>query len=276
VSGLALSLLLATLWTDHSGRVSCAVPAGFAPVGENRFASGDERLVYVPFVYRTTVGSAAELSGRMLASIGLPPPSGNDPSAAAVGPVLAASVAAVPASDGWGGAMVIGLPNDSFLWARAQQAAADCHIAPPAAPSPPLVAGGRILDGSRRLSLALPPGTEGFELGGSGAARGYGFQIYLVAPPANAETLEQRAQELVAQQGATPSPAFPGSAGLFRAAVSTGSASPYGRSIFVEAVVIDAGGAPVAAVLVADAAAQLAGQQTLSLMLSSAAPGGAP
>jgi hypothetical protein len=44
----------------------------------------------------------------------------------------------------------------------------------------------------------------------------------------------------------------------------------------VEAVVIDAGGAPVAAVLVADAAAQLAGQQTLSLMLSSAAPGGAP
>ena len=276
MSALALSLLLATLWTDHSGRVSCAVPAGFAAAGEGRFASSGERLVYLPFVPRASVGTAAELSARMLASVGLPPPSGNDPSAPAVGPVLAASVVVVPASDGWTGAMVIGLPSDTFLWARAQQAAADCHVAPPAALPPSLVAGGRVLDGSRRLSLALPPGTQGFEFGGSGAARGYGFQIYVVAPPPQAETLEQRAIELVAQQGAAPTPALPGNAGLFRAAVSTGTASQWGRPIFVEAAVIDAGGIPVGAVLVADAAAQLAGQQALSLMLSSAAPGGGP
>jgi hypothetical protein len=276
VSALGLSLLLATLWTDHSGRVSCAVPAGFSPAGEGRFASGDERLVYLPFVPRATVATAAELSARMLGSIGLPAPTGNDPSAPSIGPVLAASVVAVSASDGWSGAMVIGLANDSLLGSRAQQAAADCHFAPPAAPPPPLVSGGRVLDGSRRVSLALPPGTQGFEFNGSGAARGYGFQIFLVAPPAQAETLEQRALELVAQQGATPAPPLPGTAGLFRAAVSTGTASPWGRPIFVEAAVIDAGGVPVGAVLVADAAAQLAGQQAFSLMLSSAAPGGGP
>ncbi len=262
------SLVLgATVWTDPTGRVRCNVPEEFRPAGEGRFAIGAERLILPPFVPAARVPQS-ELPARLLQSVGLPPPAPG--ATVSTGPTLAGTVVVLPAADGAGAVALLGLPGDAFLEARAAQVASGCQVAPP---RPSLVANGRISDGAFRVSFAVPPGSEGFEFQGSGAIRGPGFQIFLVAPPAAPVSIEQRAAELVAAQGGVASPAFPVSAGLLRAAVSSASFVSGYRQLFVEAAAIDAGGAAVGAVLVADAATQLIGQQALSLMLASAAPG---
>jgi hypothetical protein len=260
-----------TLWTDPSGRVRCNVPDEFRPAGEGRFALGDERLILVPFVPSSSVPPAA-LPAALLTSAGLPAPAPG--AAVSTGPTLAGAVATLFAPDGSAAIVLLGLPGDAFLPARAAQVAGACQLAA-AVPvvRPPVVANGRVFDGALRLSFAVPVGTEGFEFQGSGAVGGAGFQIFLVAPAATPAPIESRATELVVAQGGAASPAFPINAGLLRAAVSSGSFVSGYRQIFVEAAAIDAGGAVVGAVLVADAASQLVGQQALSLLLASAALG---
>jgi hypothetical protein len=132
---LTLALLLSAPWNDSSGRLRCEIPDGFIATSANRFALGDERLVFLPLIPRANSPSAWEVAARLLRALGLPAPAGADTAALITGNGLVASVSILATDAGWTGALVIGLPGDFGVQTRATQAAASCHVGA-AAPAP--------------------------------------------------------------------------------------------------------------------------------------------
>jgi hypothetical protein len=269
-------LLGATLWSDPSGRVRCNVPDEYHPAGEGRFALGDERLILTPFVPAASV-PPAELPARLLAAVGLPVPAPGSSASSSL--TLAGAVMTVRSSDGSAGVALLGLPADTLLAAHAATVARACEVVPPVAPAAPpapprpVVAGNQIFDSGFHVALPVPPSAQPFEYKGSGAVRGPGWQAFLVAPDAPAASPEDRTLTLLAEVGATASaPPVAASLGAFGGAVAVGPFARDGRQFLAEAVVIDASGAFVGVVLIADAASQRPAQEAFQWMLNSATP----
>jgi hypothetical protein len=268
VSALAVALVLATTWTDVSGRVRCDVPEGFTALPNQPWAfarsDGLRQLVYLPV--KPVAVTPAERARQLLERVGavaIAEAGGDAASGRMQGSTELSAAFAIARGDfTWAGVMVLG-PATADVAGEAKQLAGGCQSVVPA------FADGRVYDATRRLSCAVPPGAEAVEVRGAGAVKSGAWVVRLIAaqPRGKATLAELAAQWLAAAQPPALSQSVPGGRSY---ATATTTVVQGGVDYVMEVTAIDLGDGLVGGLgLSANAASQSQARAAVRAMLDS-------
>lgn len=240
-----LATLLATAWTDPTGRLRCEVPEAFTPLPDQpwRFSRADGLRQLVFLTVKPVPQGPTERAKQLLARTGAADLASTDRAASGRltdAPQLAAALAIAAVEPTWAGVLVLG-PPAADVAAEANTLAGACHKVTPS------FANGRVFDTTRRLSAAVPPFHQANEVRGAGAVQGQGYAIRLTSVQPMTKSLQETAIAWLAPSGARLTATSGASAGAneLPVVIATGSLVVNGVEFLIEIAAIDLGNGEV-------------------------------